>query len=482
MSGPNRPPRAGSKPGGAAGRKPAGAANAGRAKPALGARDVALGVLTSVEQEGAYSNLALDAALRRSGLDAREAGLATELVYGTIQRRSTLDAALAAHLAKGADKLQPWVRSLLRLSAYQLLYLDRVPAHAAVSEAVAIAKRRGHAGVSGLVNAVLRKVAAHPSLPEAPPDASPAARIALLHAHPEWLVQHWIDAFGEERASRIAAANNEPPKASARVNRLRADRAALIAALAEEGVDARPSDVSDSGVVAASGGSIAATEAFRRGWCTVQDESSMLVAELLAPQPGMRVLDCCAAPGGKTTQLAELMEDAGEIVACDVHPHKKELIERSAARLGLTSVRTVVADAARLHEAFPPASFDRILLDAPCSGFGVIRRKPDIKWTKTEDDVAQIAETQRMILASVADLLKPGGALVYSTCTLEPAENEEQIAAFLNARPDYALDAEWPASIRREVVEHCGAGPGMIRLAPDDYGSDGFFMARLIRA
>ncbi len=462
------------------GAKP-GSKAASQRKP-LGAREIALEALTAVEQEGAYSNLALNAALQRSKPDPREAGLATELVYGTIQRRNTLDAVLDLHLSKGAKKLQPWVRSLLRLSAYQLLFLDRVPSHAAVSEAVAIAKRRGHQGVSGLVNAVLRKLAAHPGRPTPPSGALAAERIAFEHSHPEWLVDAWVRAFGEAKAERIAAANNEPPKASARVNPLRIDRAGLIAKLAEEGFEAVPSAATPDGIVATNGGNLAFTEAYKAGLLTVQDESSMLVAALLDPKPGMRALDCCAAPGGKTTQLAERMNDEGEIVACDIHPHKKELIDGAARRLGLRSVETIVADALKLHERFEPGSFDRILLDAPCSGFGVIRRKPDIKWTKTESDVAAIAETQRAILASVAGLLKPGGVLVYSTCTLEPRENERQIDAFLAANPDYAADPNVPAGFPVAAAERCAAGPGRLLVTPDEFGSDGFFMARLIRS
>ncbi|HZG58379.1 methyltransferase domain-containing protein, partial [Paenibacillus sp.] len=224
------------------------------------------------------------------------------------------------------------------------------------------------------------------------------------------------------------------------------------------------------------------TGAYKAGLCTVQDESSMLVAALVDPKPGMRVLDCCAAPGGKTTQLAERMGDTGEVIACDIHPHKQKLIDEAARRLGLASVHTVVADAAKLGETFEPASFDRVLLDAPCSGFGVIRRKPDIKWTKTQDDVDSIAATQRAILDAVAPLVKPGGVLVYSTCTLEPRENEEQVEAFLARHPDFAYDGAPPAGIPKDVAERCGAGPGRLLLTPADYGSDGFFMARLIRS
>ncbi|HZG84475.1 16S rRNA (cytosine(967)-C(5))-methyltransferase RsmB [Paenibacillus sp.] len=469
---------AANKPGG----KPAGKPGQRPPKKPLGAREIALEALTAVEQEGAYSNLALNAALTRHKPEPREAGLATELVYGTIQRLQTIDAVLGAHLAKGVSKLQPWVRSLLRLSAYQLLYLDRVPAHAAVSEAVSIARRRGHAGVSGLVNAVLRKLAANPGRPAAPAGLDDAARIAFEESHPEWLIREWVRAFGAERAGRIAAANNEPPKASVRVNRLKLTRAELIERLAASGVAAEPSAVSYDGVVVTSGGNAAHGDAYAQGLCTVQDESSMLVAALVDPEPGMRVLDCCAAPGGKSTHLAERMEDEGEIIACDIHPHKRELIDAAARRLGLRSVETVVIDAAKLHERFEAGSFDRVLLDAPCSGFGVIRRKPDIKWTKTRGDVDAIAETQKAILRSAAKLVKPGGALVYSTCTLEPKENEEQIAAFLAEHPEFAPDPRLPSGIPPKVAEACAAGPGMLRVTPEQFGSDGFFMARLVRS
>jgi len=460
--------------------KPKSPAPPGKRRPP-GARDIALDALAAIDQEGAYSNLALNAALQKAKPEPREAALATELVYGTVQRLNTLDAVLGAHLPKGVAKLQPWVRSLLRLSAYQLLYLDRVPAHAAVSEAVAIAKRRGHAAVSGLVNAVLRKLAASPGLPAPPAGASEEARIAFVHSHPEWLVREWVKQFGGEKTERIAAANNEPPRSTARANRLRTSRDALADALTGAGYAAEASVVSPDGVVVEGGGNLAHADAYAKGLFTVQDESSMLVAAFVDPAPGMRVLDCCAAPGGKTTHLAELMGDRGEIVACDIHPHKIELIEQNVRRLGISSVRATVADATKLHERFEEASFDRILLDAPCSGFGVIRRKPDIKWTKTPADVEAIARTQRAMLESVCRLLKPGGVLVYSTCTLEPRENEEQVAAFLATHPDFALVASVPEAVPARVAEACAAGTGQLLLTPADFGSDGFYMARLTR-
>jgi 16S rRNA (cytosine967-C5)-methyltransferase len=453
--------------------------NTPRETRALSARELALKALLAVETEGAYSNLALNDCLQKNRIEPREAALATELVYGSIQRRNTLDAVLNRYINKGVEKLQPWVRSLFRLSAYQLLYLDRVPAHAAVSEAVAIAKRKGHQGISGMVNAVLRNItrASEPLAP--PPSLSPSERIAFVHSHPEWLVKRWITQFGEETAERIARANNEPPAASVRANALRITRDELLGRFAASGLDARPSELSPDGIALTGAGNMAHSAWYKDGLCTIQDESSMLVAISVDPSPGMRVLDCCAAPGGKTTHLAERMKGEGEVVSCDIHPHKRELIDSNVRRLGLTNVVTRTADATKLAEHFPIDSFDRILLDAPCSGFGVIRRKPDIKWTKTEGDVREIAALQGEILASVHRLLKPGGVLVYSTCTLDAEENERQIEAFLREHPEFRLDDGFPDAIAPRVLERCSAGSGQLRILPHDFGSDGFYIARL---
>ncbi|GFN31985.1 16S rRNA (cytosine(967)-C(5))-methyltransferase RsmB [Paenibacillus xylaniclasticus] len=456
----------------------------------LTAREVALDVLVKVEKEGAFSNLALSAALQHAELSRPDAGLATELVYGTIQRKLSIDYALSELAAKGLAKLEPWVLQLLRLSAYQLLFLTRVPAHAAVNEAVAIAKRRGHAGISGMVNGMLRnllrrKAELAPEAAASQPGIAPVRRIALRHSYPEWLVARWIAAYGEAATESICAAGNEPPRASIRVNRLRTTREQAIAELAESGIEAECSKLSPDGVVARRGGSLADTIGFRDGKWTIQDESSMLVAAAARPQPGMTVLDCCAAPGGKTTHLAELMGDKGRVIANDVHPHKQALIEQQAKRLGLSSVEAVTGDAAELSKRFAPASFDLVLLDAPCSGFGVIARKPEIKWTKNEEDIVNIASIQQRLLESVCGLVKPGGRLVYSTCTIEREENELQIERFLTRHPEYELDVQWPNELLMALRESGAitekSFTGAVQLLPNHNGSDGFYIATLNR-
>lgn len=442
------------------------------------ARALALDVLTRVDEQHAYSNLLLNQMLQKHQLERQEAGLATEIVYGTIQRRNTIDYFLDRFVAKGVEKLQPWVRNLLRLSFYQLYYLERIPSHAIVNEAVNLAKRRGHKGISGLVNGVLRNVLRSKEQLVIPEQLDPVQRIALAHSHPAWLVARWIKQYGEAAAEKMCAANNQPPHVSVRVNAMKAQRDVLLEDM-QQHVDATASRLAEDGIVVKDGGNMAMSSWFKEGRLSIQDESSMLVAPVVAAKPGMQVLDCCAAPGGKTTHIAERMNDEGDVWANDIHPHKQALIDEQAERLGLSSIKTVVSDAERIAEQFSPSSFDRILVDAPCSGTGVIRRKPDLKWLKSEGDIKPLPEVQLSILSAAAPLLKEDGLLVYSTCTVEQEENEGVIRAFLTSHPQFELDrtiaAHLPEHVRNQVV----ADEGMIRILPHYFNTDGFFIARL---
>ncbi|MDQ0059578.1 16S rRNA (cytosine(967)-C(5))-methyltransferase RsmB [Paenibacillus harenae] len=458
-----------------------------QSRKAKSPRELAMDVLVKVAETGAYSNLQLNRTLQDARLERADAGLVTELVYGTIQRQLTLDYWLDKFVAKGVRKLQPWVHQLLRLSAYQLLYLDRIPSHAAVNEAVTIAKKRGHMGISGMVNGVLRSMDRGKS--ELSPDHikhdDPAVRLSLRHSYPEWLVRRWLATYGAETTESICAAGNDQPHASIRVNTLRTSREALLELLRESGYNAEASKIAPSGINVGKGGNMADTIEFREGLWSVQDESSMLVAEVVAPAAGMKVLDCCAAPGGKSTHLAELMGGKGKVWANDLHEHKRELIVSQTERLKLRNVEAITEDATKLSERFAPGSMDAVLLDAPCSGFGVIRRKPEIRWTKTAGDVAEIAAVQHRLLDAVCGLVREGGVLVYSTCTMEAEENEEQVAAFLQRHPEFERDAAgWPDTIADSLRETGVIGDdfnGQAQLLPHHFGSDGFFIARMVR-
>nr|WP_268796187.1 16S rRNA (cytosine(967)-C(5))-methyltransferase RsmB [Paenibacillus sp. Soil750] len=441
------------------------------------ARDAALDVLIRVEENQSYSNLLLNQVLQKHALERADAGLATELVYGTIGRQNTIDFFLERFVSKGLAKLEPWVRCLLRLSFYQLHYLDRIPDHAVVSEAVNIAKRRGHQGISGMVNGVLRAIIRSKDELTLPAALGDVKRIALSHSHPEWLVRRWIRQLGPELTEQICAANNEPPHVSIRANARRRSRLELLEQLQASGLSAEASELAPAGILVQGAGNMALVPGFQQGDFSIQDESSMLVAEALDPRPGMKVLDCCAAPGGKTAHIAEKMDDVGQIWACDLHEHKQKLIADQAERLGLSSIQTLVMDAAKLDEHFAAESFDRILLDAPCSGLGVIRRKPDLKWAKQEAEIEAISETQYAILSHVHRLLKPGGVLVYSTCTIEQAENEGMVERFLAEHSEFEL-APLPADVFTEI-DPKAATSGMVQILPQQFHSDGFFIARL---
>ncbi|WP_089967611.1 16S rRNA (cytosine(967)-C(5))-methyltransferase RsmB [Lihuaxuella thermophila] len=450
---------------------------------ALSARECALDILIKIEQNQSYSNLALNRFLVASGLNERDKRLVTELVYGCIQRLNTLDWILNHLVKKGIDSLEPWVRQVLRMGIYQLTYLDKIPERAAVHESVQISKKRGHKGIAGLVNGVLRSYLRRKE--ELAPPARPQTlqEKAIAYSHPEWLIKRMEQAYGEETTRLALLANHVPPKVSIRVNTLKINRDDFVGKWNEEQEgEAVPSSVSPEGVIIKRGGNPAYSRLYEEGYCTIQDESSMLVGRVLAPRPGMRVLDACAAPGGKTTHLAEQMNNEGLILACDIHPHKMELIRENAGRLGITIVEPQLADARELPGRLPPeAGFDAILLDAPCSGLGVIHRKPDIKWSKEARDIDALVQVQKELLDAAASMLKPGGTLVYSTCTWEPRENQEQLAAFLSRhpgfKPDFRLAEVLPEQVRGSAV----LGEGWVQILPHHFQSDGFFIARLVK-
>ncbi len=443
-------------------------------KRVLTAREAALQALYRVERDGAFLNLALPPLL--GGLPPREWALARELASGTVRRRNTLDWSLELFLKHPLSKLTVWIRNLLRLSAYQLLYLDRIPAHAAVDEAVKLARRYGHRGVAGLANAVLRRLAgAANDLPWPDPVRWPVEHLVLQSSHPSWLVERWFRRFGPEEVRYLCEANNIPPPLALRPNLLRTGPAALKEILAAEGVPSGFSPRLPGVLLARPDGALSDLASFREGLFTVQGESSALVAPLLQPQPGEHIVDLCSAPGGKSTHLAELMGDRGLITAVDLHAHRLGLVERAARRLGLTAIKTLLADGTRIGAAGlqPP---HRILVDAPCSGLGVIRRLPELKWRRRPVDLERLPRLQLDLLGAAAALLRPGGLLLYSVCTFEPEETAGVADAFSAAHPRFSPQPPGlllPPGVKAGFT----AAPGGIYLYPHRHGLDGFFMA-----
>ncbi len=447
--------------------------SAPRVGPLSHARYEALHVLVRVEQQGAFADIALEHALDKARLDPRDMGLCTEIVYGTLRWRRYLDWRLVAHLDRPLAKLDPWVRALLRLSAYQLLFLDRVPHWAAVDEAVSLARLKARKpGPAEFVNAVLRALTRAPTPPPSPAD--PVQALAIRFAYPDWIAARWIDRYGLAEAEALMSAMNERPPVSIRANTLRTSRELLARRVRDEELaETRPTALSPDGLIVERG-TVGAWAAFADGWCTIQDEASMLIPRLLDPQPDELVADTCAAPGTKATQIAELMRDRGRVIAMDPQAARLKLVGRAAARLGIGIIEAHAGGVATLAPRWA-GRCDRALVDAPCSNLGVLRRNPDVKWRRGADDLARMPAKQREILGAAASLVKAGGRLVYATCSLEPEETEQVVHAFLAAHPDWAVDTPLDFPVPPDEA-------GFVRCVPHRHRTDGFSAIRLIRS
>ncbi len=444
------------------------------------ARALAWQILNRVEQSGAFADALLGRVLPAAGLERRDQALASRLVYGTIAWRGFLDLAIETFAGRPASAIEGPIRTLLEMSLHQLFHLERIPSYAAVDAAVELAKRHRHGEAAGFVNAVLRRAAregaAAVKLPD--PQRDLGAYLAARYSHPRWLVDLWIQELGREEAEALLRANNEPAPTVVRVNRLRVERGTCVRELEAAGCAVRPTRLSPAGI-AVEEGSPYGSAAFADGRITPQSEGSQLVAFLVAPQPGEFVLDACAGGGGKSTHLAELMEDAGLVVAMDRRPGRFQRLRRECVRLGLRSIRPVTGDAGE-----PPfrssSTFARLLVDAPCSGLGTLREHPEIRWRRRPDDLGRFAEAQRRILEGALALVRRGGWVVYATCTIAQAENEGVVRAVLEAgERAKVVDARTllPSSAHEAVEDTAGA----LRTLPHRHDTGGFYGALLKR-
>ena len=438
----------------------------------MDAREVALLTLNACERQGGWSDGALKKQIASAGLDSRDAGLATQLCFGVLQNRVLLDFYLSKYSSIPLKRLEGKVLQALRIGLYQMLFLTRVPNSAAVDRAVALTRAHcKNPRAPGMVNAILRNLERNLDRLPTIPEGDPAAYYATLYSHPVWLVEELLEQLGSEGTAAFLQADNSQPPITAMVNTVKTDLQGLAQALQAEKVGLEPHPWLDGCVVLSRSGNLEERKAFQEGLFYVQDPASRLAVLALDPEPGMKVLDVCAAPGGQSFAAAIRMEDRGEIWSCDLHPHKKNLIQKGAERLGLTSIRARTADGkVRIPEW--EGVFDRVLVDAPCSGLGVIRKKPDIRY-KDPAPLAGLPQVQGTILDNAAGYVKPGGVLVYSTCTILDRENRGVTDAFLAAHPEFRRESFLLPGPAGEIPE------GQITLWPQVHGTDGFYICKL---
>ena len=434
------------------------------------ARECALSVLVSCRRNGAWADAALKAQLAKTPLSAQDAALCSRIVYGVMQNELLLNWYLSAYCTQKLDHLQPPLADILRIGAYQILFLDKVPDHAAVSESVELCRTNGRSAASGLVNAVLRKVAQNksnlPPLPE-----GNIARLSIAYSHPQWLVKKLVSLLGVEEAERFLRIDNEAAPMTVQVNPLKTDADALARELAGDGVKSVPHGWVPDCFELSGTGDLTTLTAFYQGRFTVQDAAAKLVTYAAGFEKGQDVLDVCAAPGGKSFAAAFAMENEGHILSCDLHENKLRRIREGAQRLGITCIETAAADGRTFREGWAE-QFDTVLCDVPCSGLGIIRKKPDIRY-KDPSELKALPEIQRAILENSTRYVRPGGVLVYSTCTVLPEENENVTDAFLSSHPEFIYE--------EFSLPNGEAAPGYLTLWPQRNGTDGFYLSRMRR-
>lgn len=440
----------------------------------MDAREAAMLALNACQRQGGWSDGALKKQLAAAALSGRDAALATQLCFGVLQNQMLLDFYLAKFSNIPLKRMEGKVVQTLRLGAYQMLFLTRIPHSAAVNSAVALVKAHcKNPRAAGMVNGILRSM--ERSLQNMPviPQGDPVAYLSTLYSHPEWLVKEFILSLGEEETAQLLAADNSQPPTAVMVNTTRTTVEALKAMLEADHVEAEPHPWLENCLLLSRTGDLERLEAFQQGLFYVQDPASRLSVLAAGAKPGMRVLDCCAAPGGKSFAAAIAMENQGEIVSCDLHPHKKKLIQAGADRLGLTIITPKTADGKVFRPEWERA-FDLVLVDAPCSGLGVIRKKPDIRY-KDPALLADLPAVQLDILRNAARYVRPGGTLMYSTCTLLYRENGEVVETFLAENKAYKAETfTLPGPV----------GPvqsGSVTLWPHRHGTDGFFISKMRR-
>ncbi|MGI5920295.1 MAG: 16S rRNA (cytosine(967)-C(5))-methyltransferase RsmB [Syntrophomonadaceae bacterium] len=445
-------------------------------------RLIALEVIAAVTHQGAFTNLALEKGLRKSSLVTADRHLVTEIVNGTIRMLKHLDWVLNLFLGKKIDKQNPWLRDNLRMALYQILFMERIPDYAAVDDAVKLTRLKAGNQLAGVCNGVLRNIVRNRAQIQYPSRNQPVEYLSVYYSHPEWMVQDWLSQFGFEATEKMLEYNNQPTGLTLRWNCLKGDRDNLVSLLRAEKVECAV-DINIPWAIKVSSltTGINELETFRSGWFYIQDGASMLAAPVLDPQPGELVYDLCSGVGGKSTHMAEYMNNQGGIKAFDIYEQKLRLLNYNCERLGITIVDARQRDILSLENDFPRA--ERVLLDAPCSGLGVLSRRADIRWQKDKKAITELISLQKHLLNKAGQMVEAGGRLVYTTCTINDAENQQVVLDFLNNHPDFYLENlnERLSFLPLDQDDSKEASTGMITLLPGKYRTDGVFYASMRR-
>ncbi|QUH26217.1 16S rRNA (cytosine(967)-C(5))-methyltransferase RsmB [Serpentinicella alkaliphila] len=436
-------------------------------------REIALKILHTIDSKGAYSNLAINKELKDKNISNLDRGFITELVYGTLENNIYIDYVIEKFSTTKLNKINLWTINILRLGIYQIMFLDKVPDFAAVNESVNLAKKFS-TKTSGFTNAILRNVLRNKEKIELPDKQKDFVKyLSVKYSHAEWMVKRFMSYFTKEFTEDLFKANNERPDLYLRINTLKTNIEACIKSLEEKNIEVKRNDYIEEAITVKGINQLDELEEFKLGHIHVQDFGSMLVSRVLNPKEGEYIIDVCCAPGGKTTHMAQLMNNNGKILARDIYDHKLKLVKDNSKRLGVTIIETEVFDGMKLDEGLIEKA-DKVLVDAPCSGLGIIRRKPEIKYRKKADDLKELRKMQLSTLHNAAKYVKIGGELIYSTCTIDPNENESVIEEFLKEKNDYKL-------VAIEGFDDFKRKDGTIQLYPNIHNTDGFYIARLKR-
>lgn len=443
----------------------------------LSAREIALNILYDIFINEAFSNISIKKHIGEE-VNPKEEGLTREIVYGVLENDIYIEYIISKASKIKLKKIHPVILIILKVGVYQLIFMDRIPPSAAVNESVNMAKKHGHKGTIGFVNGILRNISRNKDEFMKIEAKNKADYISIKYSHPKWMVERWIKEYGVEFTEELCKKNNESPPLNIRVNTLKTNKELLIDKLTAYGFMVKDGKLAKDSLVIENPVRITELSEFKLGHFIIQDESSSLVGQIMDPTPGSTIIDCCSAPGGKSTHLAQLMNNKGRILSQDIYEHKIKLIEENAERLGISIIETSISDGTKRDKSLINKA-DYLLLDAPCSGLGLIRRKPEIKRNRKEEDIAELVKIQYNILNNVKDYLKAGGILVYSTCTIEKDENINIINRFLEENKNFKL-----VNIEDKISDTQNMDTlklGYIQLFPHIHDTDGFYIAKIVK-